>query len=241
MCYHISLLADEFDDYVDYFDIPGYNRDYANDIYQKTYHVNGFTRPAIPVIRPEGNSVVIDMYKWGLIPNWVKDIKTWKANTLNARNDELFEKPSYKSYWKNRCLVIVSGFYEPRDRTLAGLPEPASPLQKTESWFIKHASEPYMTLGGLYCNGTVTIITTDASPLLGEIHNDGKRMPLIFDEPDIRDKWLLGDLEQKEMARMMASHPDDSHLVAYRTIDGIMNNRVDTNVPEAILKNESSL
>lgn len=70
--------------------------------------------------------------------------------------------------------------------------------------------------------------------MMEEVHNDGKRMPLIFDDPDIRDQWLLGSLDQKEMSRMMGSHPDDSHLVAYRTIDGIMNNRVDTNVPEAI-------
>ena len=236
MCYHISLLADDYDDYVDYFDIPGYNRDFGNEIYVKSYHVNGFNKPHIPIIRPEGEGVVIDMFKWGLIPHWVKDVKEWRANTLNARNDELFDKVSYKSYWENRCLIICSGFYEPRDRGMAGLPEPASKVQKTESWYIKHESEPYLTLGGIYCNGTVSIITTDASPLIAEIHNDGKRQPLIFDDHDLRDKWLLDKLDKSEMARMMASHPDDSHLTAYRTIDGIMNNRIDTNVPEAILK-----
>jgi len=235
MCYHIALLADQFDDFVDYFDIPGYNKDYHAEIYQKTYHVNGFTKPYIPVIRPRDGSVVIDCCRWGLIPHWVSDTKRFKANTLNARNDELFDKPSYRSYWRNRCLVIVSGFFEPRDRKLAGLPEPASKLQKTESWFIKHATEPFLTLGGIYCNDTVAIITTDASPLLEQIHNDGKRMPLILNNEDLRDRWLLGDLDQKEMARLMATHPDDTQLEAFRTIDGIMNNRIDTNVPEAVL------
>lgn len=236
MCYHISQLAATFDEFVDYFDVPGYNRDYANEIYRKSYHLNGFTKPFIPVIRPEKEGgVVIDMYRWGLIPHWVKDEKTFKANTLNARNDELFEKPSYQGYWKNRCLIIVSGFFEPRDRKLAGLPEPASKVQQTESWYIKHAEEPFMTLGGIFCNGTVSIITTDASPMIETVHNDGKRMPLIFDDHELRDRWLLENLDQKAMSGMMASHPDDSHLEAYRTIDGIMNSRVDTDVPEAIL------
>jgi len=235
MCYHIALLAEDFDDFVDYFDIPGYNKDYYAEVYRKSYHLNGFTRPLVPVIRPEQQDVVIDMHRWGLVPHWVKDEKTFRANTLNARNDELFEKPSYRSYWKNRCLVICSGFFEPRDRALAGLPEPASPLQKTESWFVRHATEPFMTLGGIFCNGTVSIITTDASPLLEKVHNDGKRMPLILDDADMRDRWLLGNLDQKEMARLMETHPDDSQLVAYRAMDGIMNNRIDTNVPEAVM------
>ena len=235
MCYHIAELTPLFDDFVDYFDIPGYNRDYNNDLYKVSYHLNGFTKPHIPVIRPEERESVIDMYKWGLMPHWVKDPKTWKANTLNARNDELFGKPSYRSYWKNRCLVIVSGFFEPRDRGVAGLEGPASKVQKTESWYIKSKTEPLLTLGGIYCNGTVSILTTDASPLLSEIHNDGKRMPLIIDDPDIRDIWLHDDLTQDEMARMMDSYPDDESLTAYRALDGIMSNKVDTNVPEAIM------
>lgn len=239
MCYHLSLLAERFDDFVDYFDIPGYNKDYYNEIYKKSYHVNGFSRPLIPVIRPEGDSVVIDMFRWPLIPHWANQGKKFNANTLNARNDELFNRPSYRGYWKNRCLIIASGFFEPRDRKLAGLPGPASPVQETESWYIKHSDEPYFTLGGIYCNGTVSIITTVASPKMEKVHNDGKRMPLIFDDPDSRDQWLLGELDQKQMARMMDSHPDDEHLVVYRTIDGIMNSRVGTNVPEAILPQPS--
>lgn len=236
MCYHLSLLAEQFDEFTDYFDIPGYNKDYYDEIYRKSYHVNGFAKPLIPIIRPDEQGVVIDMFQWGLIPHWVKDGKPFKANTLNAHNDTLFEKPSYRGYWKNRCLIIASGFFEPRDRKLAGLPGPASPVQETESWFIKHAEDPFMTLGGIYCNSTVSIITTVASPMMEKVHNDGKRMPLIFDDPDLRDRWLLDEgLDQKEMARMMASYPDDSHLVAYRTIDGIMNRHVETNVPEAIL------
>jgi len=236
MCYHISLLADEYDDFVDYFDIPGYNADYSHEIYRKSYHLNGFSKPYIPVIRPDENAgLLIDMYRWGLIPHWVKDVKTWRANTLNARNDELFDKPSYRSYWKNRCLVIASGFFEPRDRKLAGLPEPASEVQQTESWYISHETQPFLTLAGIYCNGTVSIITTSASPKMEKIHNDGKRMPLIFDDHDLRDRWLLGDITQKQMADMMESHPDDSTLRAYRALDGIMNSRLDTDVREAIL------
>lgn len=69
--------------------------------------------------------------------------------------------------------------------------------------------------------------------MMATIHNDGLRMPLIFDDQELRDRWLLGDLSQKEMAQLMDSHPDDSRLEAYRTIDEIFNSQIDTNRPEA--------
>jgi len=43
----------------------------------------------------------------------VKEEKDWKANTLNARNDELFFKMPYRDSWMNTCLVICTGFFEP--------------------------------------------------------------------------------------------------------------------------------
>lgn len=235
MCYHGSLAPEHHQEFKHYFRRKIFDERKFEEKYKPAFHLNGFTKPFIPVIRPEQGESVLDMKQWGLLPHWVKDPKGWKANTLNARNDELFDKVSYKSYWKNRCLIIFSGFFEPRDRELAGLPGPASSVQKTESWYIKSKTEPFLTLGGIYCNDTVSIITTNASPMMEKVHNDGKRMPLILDDADAREAWLLDDLTQEEMARMMDSHPDDDSLIAYRAMDGIMNNRVDTNVPEAIL------
>jgi putative SOS response-associated peptidase YedK len=224
MCYHVTLLPGNFHNLVDVTGVAPIDPKKGDKLYKPGFHLNGFDHPHLPVILPQG----LDMYRWGLIPHWVED--TYKANTLNARNDELFEKVSYRNYWSNRCLVVVSGFFEPHTRM--GI---ASKKQKTESWFIKHKEDPILTLGGIFCGGTVSIITTDASPLLSEIHNDGKRMPLILSNEAIKERWLDPKLGMKDMSRIMDSYPPDEELTAYRTIDGIMNTRLDTNVPEAIL------
>lgn len=240
MCNRVTEKEKELRDIVRYYDLSGKDLERKSKLYKPGYVISGFVkkgepRPRLPIIRPMEETVDIDMYEWGLVPHWVTDRESWKASTLNARNDELFQKPSYRSYWKNRCLVVVSGFFEPRDRKIAGLPGRASKVQETESWYIHHAEEPLMTMGGIYCNDTVTIITTDVSPMMAEIHNDGLRMPLIFDSDELRDRWLLEDLTQKQMAEIMDTHPDDSRLEAYRTIDGIFNSRVNTNTPDALL------
>ena len=235
MCNRVTEKEKELRDIVHYYDLAGKDMDRKSRLYRHGYVINGFNRPRLPVILPQDSSVDIDMLTWGLIPHWVTDLSSWKASTLNARNDELFNRPAYRSYWKNRCLVVVSGFFEPHSRSLARLPGVASKVQKTESWYIHHATEPLLTMAGLYCNDTVTIITTDASPLLARIHNDGLRMPLILDNQELRDSWLLADLTQDELSQMMDYRPDDSILSAYRTIDGVFNSRIDTDYPEAIL------
>lgn len=54
--------------------------------------------------------------KWGLIPNWVKDLDTAnkiRNKTINARGESIFEKPSFKNSARTkRCLIYVNGFYE---------------------------------------------------------------------------------------------------------------------------------
>jgi putative SOS response-associated peptidase YedK len=225
MCYHVTLLPGNFHNLTELFDKPAVDAVKAGKRYTPGFHLSGFDHPYLPVILPQG----MDMYRWGLIPHWVKAGETYRANTLNARNDELFDKVSYKQYWQNRCLVVVSGFFEPHTPISV-----ASKKQKTESWFIKSADEALLTLGGIYNGETLSIITTDASPLLARVHNDGKRMPLIFSEEQDRERWLDPGLLPGDMEALMESRPGDERLTAYRTIDGVMNAKIPTNVPEVI-------
>jgi len=223
MCYHVSQekageqLKAEFEK-------PIKNEEHLKN----AYHVNGFERPYVPVIATDAPQY-IEMCRWKLIPAGIRDENKYRANTLNARNDLLFDTPAYRDYWENRCLVICSGFFEPH--TVLG-------KKKTESWYIKPNNKEFFTLGGIYSywrgHKTISIITTDASPLLAQIHNDGKRMPLILDGENA-DAWLLPDLTKQEMTLLMAPFCDDSLLSSYRVIDNITNALVDTNYPEAIL------
>jgi putative SOS response-associated peptidase YedK len=54
----------------------------------------------------------LDVMLWGLIPNWVKDIKIG-FSTLNARAEEVDTKPAFsEAFQQRRCLVTLDSFYE---------------------------------------------------------------------------------------------------------------------------------
>jgi len=220
MCYHIS---NEDEQELRKFNLPIMKL----EKFKTMYDMNGFEKPQIPVISKE-DPKAIDMYRWRLVPTWVKDEKDWKANTLNARNDELFTKASYKNYWPNRCLVLCTGFFEPH------YPKGSKDY---ESWYIKPAQGGMFMLGAIYApwNGmnTVSIITTDATPLMAEVHNDGERQPLILDG-DAALAWLIPDLSKTEMRDLMYYEYSDDKLNAYRTMDGIYNAKLNTDVSAAI-------
>lgn len=223
MCYHVSNESDP-EELKREFKLPVDKL----EKFKKRYDFVGWEKPYLPVIS-SANPRVIDMYRWRLVPSWVKEEKDFKANTLNARNDELFTKNSYKNSWKNRCLVLCTGFFEPHYPILGE--------DHYESWYIKPKEKKYFALGAIYQpyqgENTVSIITTDASPLLADIHNDGKRQPLIL-TGSAAISWLIPNLTQDEMADLMVYKYPDEKLIAYRTIDNVFNARVDTNVPEAI-------
>jgi putative SOS response-associated peptidase YedK len=223
MCYHVSNELDG-DEIVKEFRLPQNKL----DRFKKRYDFNGFDKPYLPVISME-NPKEITTYRWRLVPSWVKEEKDWKANTLNARNDEIFDKTSYRQYWQNRCLVICTGFFEPHYPTLGG--------KEHESWYIKPKDKKFFALGAIYSvwqgEHTFAIVTKDATPLMAKVHNDGERQPLIL-SGDAALSWLIPGLAQNEVESLMLFDYPDAKLETYRVVDGIYNARQDTNVPEAI-------
>lgn len=227
MCYHVS---NEFDasDIAREFRLP----ETKLELFKKKYDFNGFEKPYLPVISME-NPRELTAYRWRLVPGWVKDEKDWKANTLNARNDELFDKASYRQYWGNRCLVICTGFFEPHYPVIGG--------KEHESWYIKPKDKKFFALGAIYnvFQGvpTFAIVTKDATPLMAKVHNDGERQPLIL-TGNAALSWLIPNLTRSEVEGIMNFDYPDEKLEAYRTVDGIYNAKQDTNVPGAILPYE---
>lgn len=155
---------------------------------------SGFAFPLVPVItNKEMDS--IQLFKWGLIPHWAKDMEIRK-NTLNARIETIDEKPSFRSYVKNRCLVLIDGFYEYQWQ---------DPKGKVKKPFLMTMpdGEPF-ALGGLFsiwtdtATGelipTFTILTMEANEQMALIHNTKKRMPLILTRENEMD-WLEGKIE----------------------------------------------
>lgn len=203
--------------------------DVAN--YKHYFHADGFEMPELPILTSESNTIA--PARWKLLPPWVKTEKDAYnyANTLNAKCEEVFEKASYKNYiGSNRCLIWLEGFYEPHH----------PPGGKTIPYFVKAADEKPLSLGGIYADwvnqetGEVTrtfsIITTPANQLLTEIHNEGKRMPLII-EPNNRQAWI-GNLSAQEIKDLMQPLPDNL-LIGYAVSNFIYKKGLDTNIPKA--------
>lgn len=162
------------------------------ELFEAREEFNGFTFPRTPVISNE-NQKLIRHYQWGLIPSWAKD-DSIKAYTLNAKIETLREKPSFKSCVKNRCLVIVDGFYEWQWLDVKG--------KKKQKYLITFPKDELFSLAGIWSewtnksSGEVTksysVVTTEANKLLAEIHNHKKRMPVVLTaEQEIN--WLNGE------------------------------------------------
>ena len=106
MCYHTAnpdanALRKTFKEMTVLYDQP------------EIFHVSGFTRPYLPVTLNSNIDEIVPA-RWKLIPFWVKSEEEADkyANTLNARNDDIFEKASYKNaITKTRGLLYVKGFF----------------------------------------------------------------------------------------------------------------------------------
>lgn len=139
--------------------------------FKPTQHFNGFDFPLTPIIIDENPSEIVH-YNWGLIPTWAKDDSIQKM-TLNARIETVDEKPSFKNSVNKRCLVIANGFYEWQWHDTKG-------KNKTK-YQIGIGNDNLFAFAGLYSQwtdkntgeikDTYTIVTTEANPLMAEIHN----------------------------------------------------------------------
>lgn len=171
-----------------------YNKTVAQpELLHPIFFASGFTFPQWPIV---SNRPQIEFMQWGLLPSWLRDQdpKTFATNTLNAKSETILEKASFKHLVATqRCLVPSTGFFE--YQTIA---------KEKRPYFIYSEKEPLFSMAGLYdiwlnpANGnqvhTFTILTCEANPLLAEIHNEKKRMPVILPQSS-ENLWLeTGDL-----------------------------------------------
>lgn len=127
--------------------------------------------------------------RWGLVPAWSSGPDS-RFTMINAKAETIDEKPAYKkAFQSRRCLIPCDGFYEwqtssvkrqtakqpyyicKQDRSLFAL------AGIWESWQGSGESQPLTSF---------SIITTDATPFMQDIHH---RMPVIL-SPDLFDSWL---------------------------------------------------
>jgi putative SOS response-associated peptidase YedK len=152
----------------------------------------------IPVIVIHEDERHIKKRHWGLVPFWAKDISIG-SRMINARVETVTTKPAFRAALKQRrCLIPADGFYEWHGKSGSKQPyyfylpsgEPFAFAGLYEVWEDKEAppeAGPYKSC---------TIITTDASESVKDVHN---RMPLIL-KPEAYDAWL--DPGNKEPAKI---------------------------------------
>lgn len=183
----------------------------AREIIEEKYDISVFTWPRCAIVT---NDQEIQLFRWGLIPYWVRrveDADKIKMKTFNARADSLFDKPSFREPARaRRCLIPSTGFFEWRHEKGKKIP-----------YYIYLKEEPLFSLAGIYDvwrnpeTGeevyTFSMVTTDANPMMEYIHNSTKRMPAILSPAD-EARWLAPDATQADLETLL--QPFDEKLMA---------------------------
>jgi putative SOS response-associated peptidase YedK len=181
------------------------------------------TQP-IPIARVIEGQRQFALVRWGFIPSWVKDPKTFTL-LINARGETVNDKPAFRNAMKRRrCLVPADGFYEWKRDGATKRP-----------YYIRRKDGAPFAFAGLYetwigPNGeeldTAAIVTTAANRVLTPIHD---RMPVIL-TPDAYEMWLdTRNVDAETAAALIA--PAQNELFEAYEISPLVN-RVANDVPE---------
>ena len=141
------------------------------------------TQP-IPIVRLNEGEREFALVRWGLLPSWVKDPRTFTL-LINARGESVTDKPAFRNAMKRRrCLVPADGFYEWKDeggrkRPYVVRPKDGGPIAFAGLW------ETWIGPNGEEME-TAAIVTCVANRSLGAIH---ARMPVVV-PPEAFDFWL---------------------------------------------------
>ena len=202
------------------------------------YFLSGFDRPLLPVItaalNPQNPTYSLSAMHWGLVPHWCKSpeqAKELSTYGLNARTETLTEKPLFRDAWKSQpCLVPVSGFFEWQ-----------AIGKKKQPHYIYASNLQPLLFAGIYAQWTDTetgelqqsyaIITTDANPLMREIHNVKLRMPVILETAEAK-AYLMGDATLRET---LLKPCDNAILTAHPVASWLNQVKVNRNIPSALL------
>jgi putative SOS response-associated peptidase YedK len=181
----------------------------------------------VPVIREdETGQRIVTLARWGLIPSWVKDTDEMQK-PINAKAETAAIKPMFRhAYRSSRILIPADAFYE------------WAPRNGKQPYLIKLRDDELMGMGGLLeCRHgyegdilTFTILTTNANPLMSDIH---ERMPVII-KPEDYTAWLDTRLTDILKIQAMAQPYPERFMQAYpisRNLNNPQHNSPDLIIP----------
>lgn len=203
--------------------------------FESYFHLNGFTHGNLYIIKMDELESIYPAL-WGLVPDWAihnPDEFRKKSNTLNARSETIFEKPTYKnSANEKRCLILSDGFYEPHYVNGVSIPH-----------FCYQPSKDYpegdlFLFAGLYNEldddlFTTTILTVEANKFFAKVHNKKKRMPLVL-AADLFEDWLDDGMSEQSINELIANGFTSLEFKAHAVSRDLYKKGVVTNKPYII-------
>jgi putative SOS response-associated peptidase YedK len=174
------------------------------------------TQP-VPVIRqhPHEQRRVFSLMRWGLIPNWAKDM-SGSTGMINARSEIAVTKPAFRDPMRfRRCLVPADGFYEWRKTGTSKQPY-CFEVNDGQLFAFAGLWDGWRDASGQWIR-SCSILTTTPNALTSPVHD---RMPVILSR-EAYDLWLdpgrtdvdvLSDLLKPFDARLMRSFAVSSRL-----------------------------
>ncbi|MDX5404277.1 MAG: SOS response-associated peptidase [Bacteroidota bacterium] len=166
-----------------------FSAEIRTDDFRPMYHVSAYGPESahLPVILNE-DPARFRFIKWGLVPFWSKE-RNLPYSTHNARVEDISKKPAFREpIRKRRCLIPADGFYEWRHEGKNKIPH-----------WIQIKDNSLFAFAGIWDEWTdsetgeilpsFSILTTEANPMMAEIHNSKKRMPVILTREKEQD-WL---------------------------------------------------
>jgi putative SOS response-associated peptidase YedK len=138
----------------------------------------------VPVVIIEQGVRHFRLMRWGLVPAWVKDPRTFSL-LINARSETVKGKPAFKNALKRRrCLIPADGYYE--WQAADGRKRPFFIYRRDGHAFaLAGLAETWVGPNGEEVD-TVAIVTAPASEDLVVLHD---RVPVSIAASDF-ERWL---------------------------------------------------
>jgi putative SOS response-associated peptidase YedK len=235
MCYHASV-ATTFEQVANHYQKPflGEFPSFFSPATIIGYHLNGFNFPLLPIISQQ-NPNSFSFAKWGLIPSWIKskeEAESIRLNTLNAKIETIFEKPSFKqAVVSQRCLIPLTGFFEWQQINTKEKQPYFISLKDKNIFSVAGVADSWLNPHDKTVLQTFSILTTEANPLMATIHNTKKRMPIILTK-EAEQLWLNQTIDASEIVNGL-NPLEEERMQAYK-ISKIISSKV-SNVPQVLL------
>jgi putative SOS response-associated peptidase YedK len=204
MCFNTKMTLDALS-LEEVFDVPANSQTFQQSTES---NLSGFDHPQMPIVLNDS----IEMCRWGLIPSWVKDRESAlkiQNQTLNARSESVFEKPSFKeAILSRRCIIPVESFFETQHQGKVKVPFEIFPskgkvLSLAGIWEIWTSPESQTPTAGF------SILTCPANDVMAKIHNTKKRMPVILELAQI-SQWLNPKLNAQAISEFLNPSPNEA-------------------------------